>query len=140
MIWKLLLAFQLKHFLCDYPLQFGVMLNKFKRTGWVKGLALHAGIHAISTAFILFKLTELAYYNILLLTALDFIAHFAIDRLKASPKLLGRFKSINDPAVYVKASFKHKLSNALFWYSLGLDQTLHHLTHYLIIFLTLKGF
>jgi len=75
--------------------------------------------------------------------------HFAMDRIKASPNLLGRFKMLDGPRfveVYkhaynpnfkpvVSNKFKERLShNTYFWWSLGLDQGVHHLTHYLVIY------
>ena len=44
-----------------------------------------------------------------------------IAHVKASPKMLGRFKP----------------DNKYFWWSLGGDQMWHHLTHYLIIYLVI---
>ena len=137
MLWELLIAFQLKHFLCDYPLQFGIMLNKFKKTGWVKGLSIHAGIHALATAIILGQFTRMNFFIVLGLAALDFVAHFGMDRVKASPAMLGRFKAISDAATFAKAGKVDRRSNTLFWWSLGLDQMVHHLTHYAIIAIAL---
>ena len=78
-----------------------------------------------------------------------------MDRIKASPKMLGRYKSlskkefmrakdqVNDEYTYGdienRKAFsklgKSKLdSNRKFWYSLGIDQMVHHLTHYIIIY------
>lgn len=137
MIWKLLIAFQVKHFLCDCPLQFGVMLDKFKETGWIKGLAIHSAIHALGTAIILGQIARINFVYVVGLALMDFGLHFGIDRLKASPRLLGRFKAISDAATYAKASKAAKRENTFFWWSLGADQTFHHLTHYAIIALAL---
>jgi len=41
-----------------------------------------------------------------------------MDRIKASPNLWGRYKDMN---------------NAPYWMCLGLDQAVHHLTHYALI-------
>jgi hypothetical protein len=163
-LFALLAVFQLKHFLADYPLQNRYMLGKFSKDPfvWVPALSAHAGVHALGTALI----ASWAYFfaavqhsntgtwaRILLLAAVDFVAHFVMDRIKADPDLLGRFKSVSaqDYQSFVRMAAgedsdhpeianaarqaKERLrSNTFFWWALGLDQMWHHLTHYAIIF------
>jgi hypothetical protein len=175
MIWALLIVFQIKHFAADYPLQNQYMLGKFKSSGWVKPLAAHCGVQAFFTFVIsLWALwfTPGGLVFALGLSALDFSIHFAMDRIKASPRLLGCYESIskdqykglmeskalcesvlkfnfNEPPktseMRLEAHFnlerinsKFK-SNKYFWWSLGLDQMIHHLTDILIIFLILEN-
>ena len=130
-IFTLLIAFQFKHWVCDYPLQTEYMLGKFKRKGWALPLTNHAVVHMSGTCTIV--LGFLAYLmvtrqlgdnglgwliqNWILFCAFDFTLHFIVDRLKAHPDLGGRFKP----------------DNKYFWWALGLDQMLQHLTHYVII-------
>ena len=57
-IFILLLAFQVKHFLCDYPLQTQFMLGKFKDTDWVLPLSQHCFVHAAGTMLVLFLFSE----------------------------------------------------------------------------------
>lgn len=112
----LLLIFQLKHFLADYPLQTKSMLGKFNQNGWVKPLSKHCAVHAFFTAFIVAVFTA----NIMLVVTLalfDFVVHFCMDRIKASPNIGGRWKP----------------TEKLFWIFVGTDQMVHHLTHYAII-------
>jgi hypothetical protein len=177
MIWILLVIMQFKHFIADYPLQGKYMLGKFKETGWVKPLAAHCAVHYLFTLVISF--VTLMYANsfsqvpsslvTLFLVSnalgfLDFTIHFIMDRIKASPKLLGKYKALSqnefkallteqaelkkikdftnkhalDTAMYnIKARNKFK-ENTYFWYSLGLDQMVHHLTDLLIVFLLVK--
>lgn len=121
-IFVLLLAFQLKHFICDYPLQTPYMLGKFKPDwDFLKPLCAHAAVHACVTFYIsvyaLFKTPGTLVWAFGL-SVFDFVIHASMDRIKASPKILGRFK----------------IEDKRFWWSLGLDQMVHHLTHYLIIF------
>lgn len=169
----LFIAFQLKHWLCDYPLQRPWMLGKFKPwPQWVAPLAAHAAVHGAFTFLLTFGATLIIVHATLLklgyglgaLTAqgwwelaaqcvayglIDFGAHFAMDRIKASPRLLGRWKplsagdfkimteTLKDPSysLYSQAECKRGLrSNRLFWHVLGLDQMVHHLTHYYILF------
>lgn len=128
----LLVTFQVKHFLADFPLQNKYMLGKFKGgTEWILPLASHAGVHSLFTLII--SAVALKYASMdsfssgnknsailsiaLLLSLFDFIIHFVVDRLKASPKLGGRWKP----------------DSPYFWWALGADQLAHHLTHYVII-------
>lgn len=117
----LLVAYQLKHFLCDFPLQGTYMLGKFKGgTAWIKPLAAHASVHAAATFLIAIVALWSTSYGLpiaLGLAAADFSVHFVVDRLKASPALGGRWKP----------------DNKFFWWALGADQMAHHLTHYAII-------
>lgn len=112
----LLVVFQLKHFLADFPLQGKYMLGKFKGGwDWVVPLAAHCSVHSFFTCLILWTFNRLdaLWY----LSYVDFAVHFAQDRIKASPNLLGRWKP----------------DNKYFWWALGQDQAVHHLTHYFII-------
>lgn len=121
-VFAALIVFQLKHFLCDYPLQTPYMLGKFKETGWMKPLAAHAGVHACFTwAICLIYFSHLDPDRLAwapLLGLFDFCVHFVVDRVKASKNLLGRWNT-NEPE---------------FWWALGGDQAMHHLTHYAIIY------
>lgn len=121
-IFILLILFQVKHFLADFPLQTPYMLNKFKASwGFVVPLLSHGLTHALGTLVISYMFTQSIYYS-LKLAFLDLVVHSIMDRIKAGPKYLGRFK----------------LDNKLFWWSLGLDQMVHHLTHYAIIYLIIS--
>lgn len=151
LVFILLIVYQLKHFLADYPLQGQYMLRKFSPVPsvWIPALAAHAGVHASFTYVIAFVFTRSPSFSISV-AFLDFLVHFGMDRIKASPHLLGRYKSLsaNEYAIYSKiASSKSEHHNAVmacktyidgnkyFWWSLGLDQMVHHLTHYYIIYL-----
>lgn len=115
-VFWLLIVFQIKHFICDFPLQGQYMLGKFKGGwAWVKPLSAHAAVHAGCTALICFWWASPS--DIWFLPVFDFVVHFLQDRLKASPNLLGRWKA----------------DNKFFWWALGQDQMVHHLTHYAII-------
>lgn len=129
-LFVLLILYQIKHFIADYPLQGKYMLGKFK-PGWdfLGPLAAHCTVHGLFTYLIAMFA---GYDNALNLSIIDFSAHFIMDRIKASPKYLGRFKPLT-AETYVKADKKALRSNVLFWWSLGLDQMVHHLTHYYLI-------
>lgn len=123
-IFILLVLFQIKHFVCDFPLQGKYMLGKFKPDfkDWFQPLLAHAMVHFIGTGIFVIPLYCLiagvkiqAWWAFL--AAGDLIVHFTVDRIKASPNMLGRWKP----------------DNRYFWWALGADQMAHHLTHYAII-------
>ena len=118
----LLLVFQIKHFICDYPLQNTYMLGKMKSTGWVKPLATHSAVHAWFTFLILLLVQPSNVLLYLLLPVADFILHFIVDRIKASPNLGGKFKP----------------EQPYFWWALGADQMAHHIINYVFIYIILN--
>lgn len=151
----LLILFQVKHFLADFPLQTPYMLGKFKAKGWVGPLASHAGVHAFLTLIIG---ASWGFYTIptgviAALAAFDFASHFTIDRIKANPKMGGRWKALSadefKSTLYLSKleTPNHEISmaaesaqrrldgNTYFWWALGADQMAHHLTHYFIIWI-----
>lgn len=112
----LLVVFQFKQYLADFPLQRQYMLTGKVQAGWdfVFPLAIHCTVHATLTLAILLVADPRMWW----LCFFDFVMHFTMDRIKSSPRFLGRFNN---------------LQKAAFWNCLGLDQTVHHLTHYYII-------
>lgn len=111
----LLFVYQLKHFLADYIFQYNYMLKKI-RPGWdfVAPLSLHCAVHGGMTLMIcLFYKPSMWWLGLL-----DFAIHFFTDRLRSGPRYLGRYTDIND---------------SIFWWILGFDQMVHHLTHLLVI-------
>lgn len=164
-LFVLLIMFQIKHFLADYPLQGSYMLGKFK-PGWdfVKPLLAHVGVHMVFTYLILLLCCPwLVGWQLITLTLTDGVIHFVMDRIKAGPKYLGRFKTVNqfqldvykemedvikykyegdpDKELMLEEVHKEKMDalkqTPYFWWSLGLDQMVHHLTHYLIVFIAI---
>ncbi len=146
----LLVIYQVKHFLFDYPFQTDWMLGKFK-PGWdfLGPLATHAGLHGLAT-FIIVQAVGFDFFSGVTLGLFDFVVHFTMDRLKAGPKYLGRFKPLSPKEyhelktntqeikigeVYGLSITKKKLlDNKYFWWSIGFDQLVHHCTHYAIIY------
>ena len=117
----LLVVFQIKHFLADFPLQFPYMLRKF-RPGWdfVLPLTMHCLVHSALTLLIVLCLD----WHLWWLALLDFVTHFIMDRIKSGPRYLGRFKDS---------------TTTVYWVSFGFDQMVHHLTHMLIVWLILMS-
>jgi len=111
----LLVIYQLKHFVADFPLQCKYMLQKDK-PGWdfFLPLAAHSAVHGAITLVIVLAVAPHLWW----LALLDFTIHFTMDRIKSGPRYLGRYCD----------SLK-----AAYWNCFGWDQMVHHLTHYSII-------
>jgi len=125
------------------------MLGKFKDKGWFGPLAVHCLVHFSFTIVIGLFCKWVPFYIVLLMGIFDFWMHLFMDRIKASRKMLGRFKPLNAMeytamkaaadgkpigAPYPVEEAKKRLkSNWWFWLSIGIDQGFHHLTHYVII-------
>jgi len=123
-IFLMLVLYQVKHFVSDYPLQGKYMLGKFKADwSFIGPLSAHSGVHSFFTfviaTIVLFEIPG-GFVIALGLASFDFVVHFFMDRIKAGPKYLGRFKDMMKP---------------YFWWSLGFDQMVHHITHYAIIYI-----
>jgi hypothetical protein len=113
-ITALLLVFvvlQTKHFICDYPLQ-TLWMIKNKGTYGHPGGIIHSGIHALATttAFLILTPTLLVGLGIM---AGEFLLHYHIDWGKE--QIIRR--------AHVTATDRE------FWWAIGFDQLLHHLTY-----------
>jgi hypothetical protein len=168
LIFVLLVVYQIKHFVADYPLQSRYMLGKFM-PGWefLSPLLAHVGVHAGFTyliTIIVFGCFKGPWWSspflasvptALAIALFDAVIHFFMDRIKASPRYMGRWKPLT-AAEYVAAEKNVKRGfwiypkddddpptklrgNRLFWIALGFDQMVHHLTHYGCIYFTLRG-
>jgi len=132
LVFVLLVIYQFKHFFADFPLHGKYMLRKFADDWSFLGpLAAHCSVHAGFTFGIVLLFTR-SFMLALALAGFDFAVHFTMDRMKAGKKYLGRFKALAGKE-FATASDEAKRGNAYFWWSLGFDQMVHHLTHYAII-------
>jgi hypothetical protein len=163
--------FQVKHYVADYPLQlkFDYMLGKFK-PGWdfVGPLGSHVAVHGIMTVAILgYFCSFMSWGMILLLAVLDMAIHFTMDRIKASPHIWGKFKTLtkrdfeeytakiqnyaeakaadpyfaqqmdNAPVKAQTEWAQRRKDNYNFWNSLGIDQFIHHMTDNIIVYVAM---
>ncbi len=111
----LLVVYQVKHFLADFPLQRQYMLKKVSpKWDFLLPLSVHCGVHAILTLGITLLIKPQLWW----LAIVDFCVHFVMDRIKAGPKYLGRYNDV---------------TKTPFWLAMGLDQMVHHLTHIYIV-------
>jgi hypothetical protein len=90
-LFLLLVLFQLKHLVADYLLQGRYMLGKFKDKGFVLPLLSHSAVHGAFTLAICLVFAPHLWW----LSLVDVVSHFFIDRLKAGPKYLGRYKALS---------------------------------------------
>jgi hypothetical protein len=132
-IFLLMVIYQIKHFVADYPMQNSYMLQKFKPDwSFLFPLMAHAGVHSIFTLAICYGFSGSIVLS-LQMAILDLVIHFVMDRIKAGPKYLGRYKALA-ASHYEYSTPEQKFGNKMFWLSLGVDQMAHHLTHYYIIY------
>lgn len=149
----LMVIMLLKHYIADYLLQNRYMLNKFKSDwSFVLPLLAHSGVHGVFTLAICLVFAPALWY----LALIDMAVHFIMDRIKASPKLLGRYKALSGAELgAIEADLKNEMywvgvkggtgynakvkvykpvirGNTYFWWALGFDQLVHHLTDLII--------
>lgn len=113
LVFWLLAALTLKHFLADFVLQNRWMASgKEAPAGWALPLACHAGLHGIGTGLIALAFVPEGWW----LGLADFIIHAAIDRVKA---VAGRH-------------FRLEPEAPAYWWLFGFDQFLHQVTNLLL--------
>jgi uncharacterized protein DUF3307 len=120
-MFEALLGLFIKHFICDFPLQMFPWLYQNKGRYLHPGGIVHASLHGIGTLIVLsyflnFKIA-LAY------ALLDLLLHYHIDWSKMNLSRHYHLKPDN---------------SEWFWLLLGLDQLLHHLTYFVIIYYAFK--
>lgn len=113
--WPLFWLFA-KHFVCDFPLQAFSWLYLNKGKYLHPGGITHAAIHSAGTMLVLSPFLGLAAWKFALV---DLLVHYHIDWAK------------------MNLTRKHDLkpdNSEWFWILLGLDQWLHGLTYFAIIY------
>lgn len=116
-IFILLAAFGVKHFVCDFWLQYPYMLAA-KGTYGAQGGLEHAGMHALGTLVVLMLILPWnlgAHLAAVLLALMDGIIHYHIDWAKTN------------------LAKNYTPADKQFWVLLGADQGLHYLTYIGII-------
>lgn len=111
----LMIVVTAKHFCADFLFQTNwVAAGKAAPTGWLLPLLVHVAGHAALTLAIMLIVAPRLWW----LAAAEFAVHAAIDRLKA---VVGQRQRL-DPG------------KAEFWWLLGFDQFLHHVTNIALVF------
>ena len=107
----------IKHFVCDFPLQAYSWMYLNKGTYMHPGGLAHAGVHGIGTFAVLMPF--LGWSAAISYASIDMLVHYHIDWAK------------------MNLTRRHDLkpdSSEWFWILLGIDQLLHHLTYFAIIY------
>lgn len=117
-VYELLILFQIKHYIADYPLQSEYMLKKAQKRNWALPLTLHSIVHGMLTLVIIMYVNPSMWY----LSIVDAALHFIMDRVKGDPSIMNRYKVSEKP----------------YWLCLGLDQMFHHVTGIAITYILLK--
>jgi len=105
--WMLLLT--VKHVIADFLLQNQWMARgKDSKTGWALPLLVHCLIHGVLTTVLVTAIAPRFWF----IGLVDFVIHIAIDRAKG----------------FCVATFDVTPEHQWFWWLIGIDQALHHLT------------
>jgi hypothetical protein len=115
-----LVALQVKHLLCDGPLQTSRMVTDKSFYGKPHGIY-HAALHMAGTALVLL-LFGMPLQLLAILAIMDGVIHYHIDYFKNN---IVRAKSWTTP-------------DPPYWWAFTADQMLHHMTYVLIIWLAFK--
>ena len=105
-------GFLLKHWIADFILQTHWMAHgKEAKENWLLPLMVHAAIHAVGTLGLCVALVPALWW----IAPVDLVIHALFDRGKG----------------LVSRHYEATPSKSVFWRLLGIDQTLHGLTHLL---------
>jgi hypothetical protein len=115
-----LLVLEVKHFVFDYPLQTAFQLNNKATYGHLGGV-LHAGLHVLGTSSVFLIVRPSFEIGTAILVG-EFLVHYHLDWAKGQ---FGRWMGLTT-------------SDSAYWWAIGADQLLHHLT-YLVIAAVLVG-
>lgn len=104
-----MVVFAIKHVIGDFILQTSWMaMGKDSRTGWALPLLAHCAVHGALSVGLLLVLAPRFWW----LGLVDFAIHLVIDRAKG----------------FCVATFHVTPDHQWFWWLIGIDQALHHLT------------
>jgi hypothetical protein len=116
----LLLALQLKHVVCDGPLQTARMVREKSGYGKPQGL-LHALVHVFGSGVVLY-LWGFPLPLVAGLAGLDGIIHYHVDYVKENTVRAMGWGPVAGP----------------FWWAIIADQALHHMTSILLVWLAFR--
>ena len=104
-----MVIFAIKHVIADFILQTSWMATgKDAKTGWALPLLVHCAIHGALAIAILLALAPRFWF----LGLVDFVLHIILDRAKG----------------FCVSTFNVTMDHQWFWWLIGIDQALHHLT------------
>ncbi|WP_421725906.1 DUF3307 domain-containing protein [Bauldia sp.] len=102
---------EVKHFVCDYPLQTTYQLANKGKYGHPGGI-LHSAIQAVGTMVAFIAVTPTLALGATIVVV-EFLVHYHVDWSKDQ--------------IIRRAGFK--VTDNAFWHAIGADQLLHHLTY-----------
>jgi hypothetical protein len=102
---------QIKHFIFDYPLQTAYHLRNKGTYGHPGGI-LHSGLHILGTSAIFLVVTPSLPLAAVILGG-EFVLHYHIDWSKD----------------HITRWIRATAHDRTFWWAIGFDQLLHHLTY-----------
>ncbi|SFL74739.1 Protein of unknown function [Bradyrhizobium sp. NFR13] len=109
--WMLVLT--VKHVIADFLLQNAWMaMGKDQRTGWALPLLVHCAIHGVLTTLFVAAVQPKLWF----IGLVDFAIHITIDRAKG----------------LCVSHFGVTQGHRWFWWLIGIDQALHHLTDFFL--------
>lgn len=103
--------FQVKHFVCDYPLQTAYQVHNKGTYGHPGGL-IHAGIHGIGTLAVFLAVPPTLALGAALVVA-EVVIHYHVDWAKCQ----------------ISRRLGYTPKDTRFWWAIGADQLVHHLTY-----------
>lgn len=115
-----ILYLEIKHFICDYPLQTHFQLANKGTYGHPGGI-LHAGIHAVFTIPAFLLITPSLGVGVGIIVG-EFLIHYHIDWAKQQ----------------LMARTGWQSGDREFWWGIGADQLAHHVTYLAIAFILWK--
>jgi hypothetical protein len=116
-----LIVLEIKHFVCDYPLQTLYMVRN-KGTYFHPGGIIHSGVQALGTISAFFVVTPTLALGLAIVVG-EFLVHYHVDWSK---------EQINRRMGYTTAKSE-------FWWAIGADQLIHHLTYIAIAAVLVKA-
>ncbi len=105
---------QIKHFICDYPLQTLYQLKNKGKYGHPGGI-IHSGIHVLGTMVTFIVVTPTLALGAAIVVG-EFVVHYHVDWAKDN--------------IIRRAGYAS--SDREFWWAIGGDQLVHHLTYIVI--------
>ena len=115
--WALVSVFtilQIKHFICDYPLQTPYQLLNKGKYGHPGGI-IHSGIHALATATTFLVVTPTIFIGAVIMVG-EFLLHYHTDWAKDQ----------------ITKGMGVTAKDHVFWWAIGADQLVHHLSYVVI--------
>jgi hypothetical protein len=107
--WMMLLT--VKHVVADFLLQNSwIAHGKDSKTNWLVPLSVHALVHGVLATLLIVALAPKLWF----LGILDMVVHFIFDRAKG----------------LCVSNFEIGPNHRWFWWLIGIDQALHHLTDF----------